>query len=348
MRRHVNIPIFIPHLGCPNQCVFCNQRTISGTSEFKIEEVKEQIDAALSSIEDGAEVEIAFFGGSFTGIDYNLMCELLEIAYGYIEKGMVSGIRCSTRPDYIDDKILCTLKKYGVKVIELGLQSMDDDVLCATKRGHNAAIAKDACALIKSYGFSLVGQMMIGLPKSTPDAELMSAKIIKEYGADAARIYPTVVFYGTELQLLAASGEYTPISLDDAISRSAKVLSYFLENGVKVIRIGLCATENLSSPDTYYAGPNHPALGELIISEYYYDKASELLRSIDIGDEDKKQTVINISVAKGRLSAAIGQHRKNKIRLQESFGYRRICFKENAELSDYEISVFPERIAKCI
>ena len=348
MTRHVNIPIFIPHLGCPNQCVFCNQRTISGTKEFKIEDVKEQIDLALSSIEDGAEVEIAFFGGSFTGIDYDLMCELLSIAYGYIKDGKVGGIRCSTRPDYINEKILDTLKNYGVRVIELGLQSTDDEVLLASKRGHTASVARDACLLIKKYGFILVGQMMIGLPESTPETEMKTAEFIKSVGADAARIYPTVVFYGTELKELAHSGRYTPITVEEAVSRSAEVFGYFTENGIKVIRIGLCASENLASADTYYAGPNHPALGEMIIGEYYYQRASEMIRKANISDEDKKRTQLTISVATGRLSAAIGQHRKNKIRLTEDFGFRKICFKENAELSDYEISVFTERIAKCI
>ena len=149
MSRHVNIPVFIPHLGCPNQCVFCNQRVISGQSDFDPESLSDIIETALSSIESDAEVEIAFFGGSFTGIEYSLMCRLLEIAYSYIEANRVKSIRCSTRPDYITPKILDSLKKYGVSVIELGLQSSSDSVLCASKRGHDRKAEEYAARLIK-------------------------------------------------------------------------------------------------------------------------------------------------------------------------------------------------------
>ena len=160
MKKHVNIPIFIPHLGCPNNCVFCNQRSISGRQSFDPSEVTGQIESVLATLGEDTEREIAFFGGSFTGIDRELMIYLLEVAKGYIDRGEVSGIRLSTRPDYIDRERLDILARYGVRTVELGLQSMDGSVLRATKRGHSAADAERACALVKEYGFELIGQMI--------------------------------------------------------------------------------------------------------------------------------------------------------------------------------------------
>jgi hypothetical protein len=153
-KKHVNIPIFIPHLGCPNQCVFCNQKTISGVHCFDINSVKDTIDQALLTVSEDTECEIAFFGGSFTGIDKELMESLLIIANAYLEQGRVSSVRCSTRPDYINREVLKTLKRYGVGAIELGLQSASDSVLSKSKRGHTSKDEADACKLITEYGFS--------------------------------------------------------------------------------------------------------------------------------------------------------------------------------------------------
>ena len=331
--RHVNIPIFIPHLGCPNQCVFCNQRTISGVEEFDPENVREQIDLALETIEDDAEVEIAFFGGSFTGIDRELMVELLDIGYSYVEADRVKSLRCSTRPDYIDEEIIGILKNYGVKTVELGLQSSCNSVLEKSKRGHYFEAEKKSCQMIVESGHDLVGQMMIGLPGSDLDSELETARFIINAGARAARIYPTVVFRETELCQMTYDGEYTPLSLDDAISRSAKVLSLFIDAGVEVIRIGLQASEGLESKDSYVAGPNHPALGELIIGEYYYEKISNILSEAKVAFDEH----ITILVRPGSLSKAIGQNAKNKTRLKAV--YKNIRFAESDGLLEYEISV---------
>ena len=331
--RHVNIPIFIPHLGCPNQCVFCNQRTISGVEKFDPEKVREQIDLALETIEDDAEVEIAFFGGSFTGIDRELMIELLDIGYSYIKTDRVRSLRCSTRPDYIDEEIIGILKRYGVKTVELGLQSSNDSVLEKSKRGHYFEAEKKSCRLIVESGLDLVGQMMIGLPGSDLDSELETARFIINAGARAARIYPTVVFRETELSQMALDGVYTPLSLDDAISRSAKVLSLFIDAGVDVIRIGLQASEGLESQDSYVAGPNHPALGELIIGEYFYEKILNILSEAKVAFDEH----ITILVRPGSLSKAIGQNAKNKTRLKVV--YENIRFAESDGLNEYDVSV---------
>ena len=342
MKKHVNVPIFIPHLGCPNQCVFCNQRTISGVEQFDIDNVKREIEDALSTIDPSQEAEIAFFGGSFTGIDRALMISLLELAHGYVTDGRVKAIRCSTRPDYISEEILGILKKYGVTTIELGLQSSSDEVLSVTKRGHTREDEAKACDLIVEYGFALVGQMMIGLPASTPESEIETARFIVEHGAVGARIYPTVVFYETELCQMAMCGEYAPISLDDAVERSARVLEIFRESGVSVIRIGLCASDNLTNNEKYYAGPNHPALGEMVESSAYYNKIKNRLTKASYDD-----SVLRINVPKGHLSKAIGQKRCNYNRLIREFGFAEVIFKEDENLPDYELMIEEERKREC-
>ena len=331
--RHINIPVFIPHLGCPNQCVFCNQRSISGVGRFEAEQVVRIIEEALATIENDAEVEIAFFGGSFTGIERELMISLLEIAHSYIESGRVRSIRCSTRPDYIDEEIVGILKRYGVKTVELGLQSCSDEVLKITKRGHNFEAERKACEIITKSGLNLVGQMMIGLPSSTTECELEMARFIVSAGAVGARIYPTVVFRDTELCDMTLSGEYQPLTIDEAVERSAGVLEIFIDGEVEVIRIGLQASENLSSEDKYLAGPNHPSLGELVIGEVYYNKICKLLSEAELSGEEN----IKILVSKGALSKAIGQNKKNKLRLAKK--YKNISFAEADSIKEYTIQL---------
>ena len=329
--RHINIPIFIPHLGCPNQCVFCNQRKISGVEEFDLRGVREQRETVLSTVDPTDEVEIAFFGGSFTGIDRNLMISLLEIAYSFIDSGAVKSIRCSTRPDYINEDILDLLKKYGVKTIELGLQSSSDEVLEIAKRGHNFEAERKSCQMIVDHGFDLVGQMMIGLPGADLRSEIDTARFILSSGASGARIYPTVVFRDTELASMLECGVYSALSIDDAIERSAKTLEIFIDGGVEVIRIGLQASDNLTDPESYVAGPNHSALGELVIGEVYYNKISKILSQMTLrGDEN-----ITVYVSRGSLSKAVGQNKKNKLRLAER--YKNIGFKEASDISEYGI-----------
>ena len=330
MRKiHKNIPIFIPHLGCPNMCVFCNQRSISGQVSFERESVREKIWDALKTIPADAEVEIAYFGGSFTGIDRELMIYLLDVAESFVRReddgyAKVCGIRMSTRPDYINGEILDILSNYTVSAIELGLQSMDSEVLSSCRRGHTSTHAEDACRQIKARGYYLVGQMMIGLPLSNMEKEIETARKICLMGCDGARIYPTVVFYGTELADMTKRGEYTPLSLDDAVKRSAAVLDVLSRSGVDCIRIGLCASDNLSDDSCVMGGANHPALGELVLGETYYNSMREQLieRNIRGGE-------VEFSVPRGRISQAIGQKGKNRERLRLEFSLRKIEFKES-------------------
>ena len=342
MARHINIPIFIPHEGCNNACVFCNQRTITGVRERADRDIRPEIDRALGTYEGGCEdAEIAFFGGSFTGIDRKTMVKLLETAYSYVRDGKVSSIRLSTRPDYIDEEILDILKAHGVTAIELGLQSMSDKVLLESKRGHTARTSEKACSLIKEYGFELTGQMMIGLPGSTGEDELHTAEKIADMKCDCARIYPTVVFEDTELCEMARRGDYEPLTVEEAIERSVGVYEIFVRRNVKLLRIGLQSTEALVSGDGIYAGANHSALGELIEGEYYYRLLSKKLADIR-GDGE---TLI-IKCAPGEESKIAGQKKKNKVRLlqnAEAVGLKirnvRIIADKNVPKNDADIKV---------
>ena len=336
--KHINIPIFIPHLGCPNTCVFCNQRSISGVREFELGSVRLTIEEHLKTASLDDEVEIAFFGGSFTGIDRGLMISLLDISKEYVERGLVQSVRCSTRPDYINEEILDILSLYKVKIIELGIQSASEKVLKLSKRGHGIEDTKRAMSLIKERGFSLVGQMMIGLPGSDLDSEIKTAELIISSGAVGARIYPTVVFKDTELMEMSHRGEYIPLTLEEATDRSAEVLMRFINGGVPVIRIGLCSNENLDSENTYYGGPNHPAIGELVINKLYYklilEKASEMKLT--------KDDVLVVYVSRTSLSKAVGQHAMNRKLLKSVLGIKDIRFVESDSLTDYSVKLQTE------
>ena len=332
--KHINIPIFIPHLGCPNNCVFCNQHTISGHGEFELVRARREIEEALSTVEVGVPTEIAFFGGSFTGIDRELMIALLELAEEYVRAGRVSEIRLSTRPDYIDGEILSILSRYSVRTVELGLQSLDDRVLCASKRGHDSEVALKACELVKSAGFSLIGQMMIGLPLSDTEKEIATAEAICKAGADGARVYPTVVFAETELALMTERGEYSPLELEDAIERTKNVLDVFDRHGVPCIRVGLCASENLADASVAMAGANHAAIGELAMSALYLERISEELEKQGI-----RGGGVKIFVARGAVSKAVGQKRVNKVKICEKYGLEWVKVLEKNEIIGYNILV---------
>lgn len=337
--RHINIPVFIPHLGCPNSCVFCNQRKISGKRGFDITSVRDELEAATATVDyDNSEVEIAFFGGSFTGIDRSDMLYLLKLAKGYVDSGKAQSIRLSTRPDYIDGEILDILAAYRVTDIELGLQSMSDRVLAASKRGHTVDCARTACRLIKERGFNLVGQMMIGLPESTEADEVMTAKELVSLGCDGARIYPTVVFCDTELCSMMDASSYNPLTKDEAIKRSLAALEVFVCNNVPVIRLGLQSSGNLLDSGIAVGGEYHSAIGELVYSELYYKKICDYIeKSFAKGDLSDKNIVIGVPI--GEVSKASGHKRANKIRLSEKYKVKNVKICECSELTLYSVKV---------
>lgn len=268
-----NISIFVPHKGCPCLCSFCNQKTITGKS---VEPTSEDVDKAVQTAlkYKGYDYEIAFFGGSFTAIERKYMFSLLETAYKYIKSGEVGGIRISTRPDFIDDEILTLLKEYGVTSIELGAQSMDDEVLEANRRGHTSEDVVNASKLIKSYGFELGLQMMTGLYKDTEQKALETAKKIISLKPATVRIYPTVVLKDTYLADLYLSGEYKPLDAEDSAELCAKLVPLFENAGIKIIRLGLHSSEDIKK--NMLAGGFHDSFGELVKSKILVNKILSL------------------------------------------------------------------------
>ncbi len=335
MKKHANIPIFIPHMGCKNECVFCNQRRITGRQRLQFDKVREEIEQAVSTIGQ-RDVQIAFFGGSFTGIERDDMIKLLEIGKEYIDKGLVSSLRCSTRPDYISPEILEILKSYGMKSIELGIQSTSDRVLLASGRGHTAQCAIKAMHDVKNAGFELVGQMMTSLPSSTLEDELKTAEDICACHADGARIYPTVVFKDTRLAEMAQSGEYSPTPRCESVHRAAEVKKVFISHGVSVLRVGLSASETLCSGEDIACGEYDESVGERAESEIFYSLISQRLDECRCGGE------LVIAVAPGCVSHAVGIRCENKKRLMQEYGYRKIKVIESASLGRYEVRIIKE------
>ncbi|MDO5759651.1 MAG: radical SAM protein, partial [Bacteroidota bacterium] len=299
---HCNIPIFIPHLACPHACIFCNQRHISGqTKAPTIQEVKQTIGSYLSTIKEGSEVEVAFFGGSFTGIDIELQNKYLQAVQPYIKEGKVKSIRLSTRPDYINEEILLNLKQHNVLDIELGAQSLDNEVLFFSERGHRAEDVFKASEMIKNHGFKLGLQMMIGLPLDSKEKSINTAKTIVELGAKTTRIYPTLVIEQTFLAQLYREGKYSPLSIEEAVDWTKEVYKIFANSDVKVLRVGLHPSKDLISGAGYLAGPFHVSFFELVLSSIWRDR---LLNINKIGQ--------NMYVNPKDINYVIGYKSKNK------------------------------------
>lgn len=298
--KHANISIFVPHLGCPNDCSFCNQRHITGSSrEPNEKDIVDAVSVAVSSKNfSPSNTEIAFFGGSFTAIDREYMLSLLKIADEQVKLHGLRGIRISTRPDSIDEEILTILKKYSVTAIELGAQSLDDTVLAQNDRGHCAEEVKSASLLIKKYGFELGLQMMTGLYGDSDEKAIETAKKIISYLPDTVRIYPTIVLKNTRLADLYNKGVYKPQTIDEAVSLCSELLELFNTAGIKVIRLGLHSIEQ----ESFVAGPWHPAFSELCDSY-------RLMKNITDSCTAGKSYEIEVNPAD--ISKAVGQKRAN-------------------------------------
>ncbi len=338
--KHINIPIFVPHAGCPHDCVFCNQKKITGKSSFDICSVKSDIETALATIDPSiCETEIAFFGGSFTGIERKDMLSLLEIADKFVNEGKIRSVRCSTRPDYIDKDILDILKEHHVKTIEIGVQSTCDKVLSLSNRGHTAADIERACRLIIENGFSLVGQMMVGLPGSSLEKELSTARAICSYGASGARIYPTVVFKDTMLYELTLNNKYSPLTVNEAVKRCAQILDVFISSKVDILRVGLCENDALHNNDGIYSGAFHPSLGEMCFSEYFYLKTLKALSELEL----QSGMLVTVYVNSSSLSKAIGHKKMNVTRLTSLYPECKFGYRARPDLRQYELIVKAEK-----
>ena len=314
MIKHYNIPIFLPELACPYRCVYCNQFSITGLNDIvKAEDVKTIIDSHLSSFkEENRFVEVAFFGGNFTGLPVGMQNDYLEAVQPYLDKGLIHGIRCSTRPDYITLQRVQEIKKLGMRNIELGAQSTNDEILKQCKRGHTYNDIVEASQTILSEGITLGLQMMIGLPSSSEEHDLQTARDIVNLGAKETRIYPCIVVKDTELATMYQSGDYQALSIEEAVRRSSKLYTYFIDNQVKVLRIGLHASDELDS-EAYVAGPYHKNFAEMVFSNIWKEK----LRCLDAEMLRSKDIIIN--VPESQINHAIGWRGENKKLLSERF-----------------------------
>ncbi len=313
-KKHFTIPIFIPELACPHQCVFCNQRKISGTLKAPTtEEAKQTIEKYLQTLpSNGAEIEIGFLGGNFTGIPIEDQEQYLQIASPYVRSGLVEGIRISTRPDYINNEVVKLLKKHHVTTVELGAQSMHDDVLQKSGRGHTVKDIEQAAALIKGAEISLGLQMMIGLPGDTAEKSLQTAKKIIALKADNSRIYPSLVIRDTAMEQLWLEGSYKALSLEQAIQWAKPVYLALEEAGIDIIRVGLHPSEGLMNGHDLRDGPFHISFRELVLSSIW----SDLFNNYSF---DQSAQSLQVFVSSSEINYAIGYHAVNKNKLRTIF-----------------------------
>ena len=325
--KHYNIPVFLPELACPFRCVYCNQFSITGKQKLPdIQEVKNIIERHLESFKEKDRfVEVAFFGGNFTGLPEKMQDDFLKIVQPYLEKGVINGIRCSTRPDYIDERRVKILKNLGMRNIELGAQTTNDGILRKCGRGHTFKDIENASQIIVNEGVTLGLQMMLGLPFDTFDDDFQTAKDIVRLGAKETRIYPCIVVKDTELERLYKNGEYTPLNINEAVEQTATLYEYFTENDVKVLRLGLHTSEDLNG-DAFVAGPYHKNFAEMVFSRLWGRKFDKM---------DVKSDNFCIEVPENQLNHAIGYRGENKKKLEQRYKHVVISTeaKRNGEFS---------------
>ena len=339
MTKKYVIPIFVPHLGCPHDCTFCNQKKISGEkNQVTKEDVKKTIDYYLEHFkETDGNIEVAFFGGSFTGIDEKVQNELLEAAYSYIKAGKISSIRISTRPDYINKDILKRLKKYKVKTIELGVQSTNDYILKKAERGHTFKDVKKASKLIRRHGFILGHQMMVGLQDSTRVDEINTAKALIKLKPSMVRIYPVLVIRGTKLAKEYEEDNYKPLTVVQAVEICKDLVKLFRDKNIDIIRIGLQNTDEITSPEIenseVIAGPYHPAFRQLVESGLWYEAIVNKIKKLNV-----KVKQVQIEVNSQDVNNVIGHKKENIEKLKEVYDVD-VTVKANDEIKQGKLKV---------
>lgn len=327
------IPIFVPHYGCPLNCVFCNQKKITGVStDISSKVVNDTILEYLSYFKRKDNVEVAFYGGSFTAIEMDIQKDLLSVAFNYKKMGYIRNIRLSTRPDCINEEILDNLKNYGVDIIELGVQSLDNDVLTMSNRGHNALCVYESSKLIRDYGFKLGLQQMIGLPGDNFNKSYFTAKEFVRLKPFCVRIYPTLVIKDTALEYDLNNGLYDPLSLGDSISIVSDILHIYYLNNIEVIRVGLQPTENINYNADLLAGPFHPAYRQLVEANY-------LLNSLENYFIDKVTNEEVLIYANGRnISNISGQKSANKNKLITDLKLKKLTLRQK-DLDNFSLEI---------
>lgn len=318
-KTHYIIPVFVPDLGCPHQCVFCNQKKITGSPRVPTQEdVAGKISDYLQTIPRKAGItrEVAFYGGSFTAVAPELQAELLTQAYRYKCCGEIDTIRISTRPDAISEDVMALLSTYGVDIVELGVQSMDDEVLFLSGRGHSSRDVIRAAAMIRSWGLGLGLQLMVGLPGDNRDKEVETAAEIIGLKPDFVRIYPCLVLQDTPLAELFLAGKYTPLSLEDAVEHCRHLLVMFEKSDIPVIRIGLQPSEQINLTGDVIAGPFHPAFRELVEAAVARDQVEWLLKWLGI----KEARSLELAVAESDVSVVRGHKAANVEYFRQKYG----------------------------
>ena len=337
MKTHAIIPIFIPHEGCQNDCVFCNQKKITAKADATPPcAIKNTIETYLSTIDRNITktVELAFFGGSFTGLPIETQNAYLSEALKFKQNGKIDKIHMSTRPDYINREILENLKKFEVSVIELGVQSFDRYVLIASKRGHSVEDIYNACNLIKEYGFTLGIQLMIGLPCDTKEKCIQSARKAALIKPELARLYPTVVLDDTELLKMYQNGTYTPLSESEAVDITKEMYKILANAGIKIMRVGLKSTD-LICKDTAI-GSFHPAFRQLVEGEI----AKEALeKQLLLKLSDSSFNKFHFESNSFSFSNMIGNCGVNKAYFKEKYPDISIRFSLNNALANYVYNV---------
>ena len=334
--RPLVIPIFLPHAGCPYRCVFCNQSSITGISaKVPRKNIRKQIDAFLKfKTARHSEIQIAFYGGNFLGIPADEIKGLLAKAAEYVTAGRVDSIRFSTRPDTIDPQRLDLIKNYPVTTIELGVQSMDERVLAAAKRGHQALDTEKAVQCLKDLGYEVGVQLMLGLPEDAPERTIASAQRVVRLKPDFVRIYPTVVLAGSPLAAMYRKGNYVPLSLDEAVSQAKNLYLLFNRANIRVIRMGLQASQDLDEGSTILAGPYHPAFGHLVYSEVLLDMVIDQIESsaLEAGS-------ITIRTHPGSVSHLRGLRNRNIEILKKKFGFETVTVRPDDTLTQDQLKV---------
>ncbi|MDH3974340.1 MAG: radical SAM protein [Deltaproteobacteria bacterium] len=307
-------PFYVNHRGCPERCVFCDQNSISGQDGGMAEgdEIKSEISSYLESWQGEGRREVAFYGGTFTALPLAMQEHMLGQVKPFIDNGEIDAVRVSTRPDAIDEEGLKLLKKYGAATVELGVQSMDDEVLRSSGRGHSSADTESAARLIREYGFTLGCQLMPGLPGDSYERSMKSAFKVADLGAELVRIYPALVIRGTELEKKFQEGSYRPLTMEEALPLCADMVELFRARNIDVIRIGLQAEESLEK--SLLSGPYHPSFGEMVESAIFMKKARSLLAKASYGNKD-----ISFSISPSDESAFRGQRNMNIKRLSADF-----------------------------
>jgi histone acetyltransferase (RNA polymerase elongator complex component) len=342
------IPIFLPHAGCPHQCIFCNQHAITGIKKrnFTTHNLCPQVEAFLkNNSKQRRPVQIAFYGGNFLGMNAKNVRSLLAEAARFVEQGVVDSIRFSTRPDTINPKSIDMIKVFPVSTVELGAQSLDDQVLAISRRGHKAMDTEKAVHFLKNHSYEIGIQIMVGLPGDDQEKLMNTAQRVAKLKPDVVRIYPTVVLAGSPLAKWYHTGKYEPLSLEEGVTLVKQLFLLFIKKNIRVIRMGLQASEEFIEDSSILAGPYHPAFGHLVHSEIFLDHAISALESTEIHD---KRIIIrvhpkNISKMRGLKNENI---RKLEARFQvksvdiipdASIAEDRLVLKNNKKLTGYQL-----------